>query len=278
MEEIRKLAMIYHAKLSNDQKEWTQRLFRKIDANGDGKVTIQEFFGFFITGGSDYLEKLFRFLDKNHNGILDFEECVTFFYMIASNRLLECDECGSLLLAAYFLCVECYNANREKTYNLCCSCYSDNNFSHAHSYFLDNYALLLQKEIKVNQVCQTFSQYNMGLSLLFLLLFLTVYILDFIFRNFGSCKFCSICKSQKLVNCEIIFRTVFPTFFHLHIYGDTKSVVIKANSLGAFLFIFYNRMFRPGCALLVYFGSSEVNNQTNPLVVLRFAMFGICKI
>ncbi|KAG5560429.1 hypothetical protein RHGRI_003669 [Rhododendron griersonianum] len=88
------------------------------------------------------------FLDKNHNGTLDFEECVTFFYMIASNRLLQCDECRSLLLAAYFLCVECYNANREKTYDLCCSCYSDNNFSHAHSYFLDNYALLLQKEIK----------------------------------------------------------------------------------------------------------------------------------
>lgn len=149
MEEIRKLAMIYYAKLSNEQKQWTRSLFRKIDANKDKKVTVQEFFGYFITGGSDYLEKLFMFLDKNHNGTLDFEQCITFFYMIASNRLLVCDGCGSLLLAAYFLCVECYNANREKTYNLCCSCYSENNFSHAHSYFLDNYALLLQKEIKV---------------------------------------------------------------------------------------------------------------------------------
>ncbi|KAI8566566.1 hypothetical protein RHMOL_Rhmol02G0050300 [Rhododendron molle] len=58
MGEMRKLAMIYYAKMSNDQKQSALSLYKQIDTNGDGKVTIQEFFeptGIFgLNGGVEY--------------------------------------------------------------------------------------------------------------------------------------------------------------------------------------------------------------------------------
>ncbi|KAH7857229.1 hypothetical protein Vadar_010378 [Vaccinium darrowii] len=143
MEEMGEVAMAYYAKLPDDQKQLVVSFYKRLDANGDGKVSIQEYSDFVKEIGlSRFLTpNMFKLLDKDDDGTLDFEECVTFFYMYKSHRLVFCDGCGSYILGIHFTCVECYNVGKG-TYDLCCSCYHNNNFNNVHSFFLDNYALL----------------------------------------------------------------------------------------------------------------------------------------
>ncbi|KAF7149877.1 hypothetical protein RHSIM_Rhsim02G0046900 [Rhododendron simsii] len=150
MEEMRRVAMAYYVKMSNYQQQMVRGFYRSIDTNGDGKVSIHEYLDFLTQNGYNrhVPPNLFKLLDKNNDGTLDFEECVTLFYMVTCHRLVICDGCRSYLWGLHFLCVECHSAG-GRTFDLCCSCYRNNNFRHAHSTFLDNYALLRTKPRKV---------------------------------------------------------------------------------------------------------------------------------
>ncbi|KAG5554149.1 hypothetical protein RHGRI_011878 [Rhododendron griersonianum] len=137
--------MTYYANMSIGQKQAVQNFYKSLDANGDGKVTSQEYLDALRKAGLNQTSlpsNLFQVLDENNDGTLDLEECVTFYYMITGQRLVSCDGCGSYMLGLHFLCVECYRVSKEKTFDLCGSCYRNKNFNHAHSYFLDNFALL----------------------------------------------------------------------------------------------------------------------------------------
>ncbi|KAE9453014.1 hypothetical protein C3L33_15110, partial [Rhododendron williamsianum] len=144
MEEMRAAAMAYYANMSEDQQKKLLKFYKSLDTNGDGKVSIHEYLDFLVRKGltQHVPPDLFKLLDKDNGGTLDFEESVTFFYMFANNRLVICDGCRSYLWGLHFLCVECYKANKKETYDLCCSCYRNKNFTHEHSSFKDNYALL----------------------------------------------------------------------------------------------------------------------------------------
>ncbi|KAF7115347.1 hypothetical protein RHSIM_RhsimUnG0058100 [Rhododendron simsii] len=145
MEEMRGVAMAYYVNMSNNQQQMVLGFYQSIDTNGDGKVSVQEYLDFLEQKGysKGYMPpNFFKLLDENDNGTLDFEECVTLFYMLTGHRRVICDGCQSCLWGLYFLCVDCYNVGKGATYELCCSCYRNKNFSHAHSPLLDNCTLL----------------------------------------------------------------------------------------------------------------------------------------
>ncbi|KAG5560443.1 hypothetical protein RHGRI_003679 [Rhododendron griersonianum] len=147
MEEIRGAAMAYYARMSDDQRQSVEGFISRMDGNGDGKVSFQEYLDFIGAQGYDHVPSdLFRLLDENNREYLDFGDCVTLFYMITCNRFVFCggDNCKSHLLGLHFVCVECYRVGKG-TFSLCSSCYRDTNFDHEHSTFLDNYDLLHSK-------------------------------------------------------------------------------------------------------------------------------------
>ncbi|XP_058201621.1 uncharacterized protein LOC131316316 [Rhododendron vialii] len=134
MEEMREAAMACYANMSNEQQQLVVSFFNSIDAEGDGKVSTAEYLDFLKTKGwcqKEVPQNLFEHVDADNDGTLDFEECVTFYYLITFKRFLFCKGCG-----LHFVCVECHK--KEKSYDLCSSCYHNKNFSHAHSSFLDN--------------------------------------------------------------------------------------------------------------------------------------------
>ncbi|KAI8566554.1 hypothetical protein RHMOL_Rhmol02G0049700 [Rhododendron molle] len=155
MEEMREAAMAYYANMSKDQQKTLVSFYKSIDANGNGEVSIQEYLDSLVKKGHNLglHTNLFKLLDKNDHGTLDFEESVTFFYMLTSNRLVICAGCQSYLWGLHFLCIKCHKVDKEKTYDLCCSCYRNKNFTHAHSCFMDNYALLRNARSMVTYCC-----------------------------------------------------------------------------------------------------------------------------
>ncbi|KAI8566567.1 hypothetical protein RHMOL_Rhmol02G0050400 [Rhododendron molle] len=144
MEEMRESAMAYYANMSKKKQKKFQKFYKSIDKNGDGRVNIHEYLDFLKKNDHSLQHKtnLFKLLNKNNDGTLDFDDSVTFFYMLTSNRIAICKGCESYLLGLHFLCVECHKVNKKKSYDLCSSCYRNKKFTHAHSSFLDNYALL----------------------------------------------------------------------------------------------------------------------------------------
>ncbi|KAF2314054.1 hypothetical protein P3X46_027470 [Hevea brasiliensis] len=147
MEEISETAKAYYANLSGKQKRLTTDTFQAIDANGDGKISFNEYAqylkqkGFKILSSPDF----FRKLDKDGNGALDFDEFITVHYICSSKRVYFCDECRVFLDGVYFTCVQCFNGPGN-TYDLCCACYRDKDVNHhKDALFLDNYTLLQAK-------------------------------------------------------------------------------------------------------------------------------------
>lgn len=144
---MHKAAMAHYAHLSMDEKQKVLRSFEEKDANGDRQVTLGEYRTFY-SSCEDFgrisvaLTDLFKHLDKNKDGTLDFEEFIACYYVLFNSKYRFCDACGSIVWGVYFVCVECYNVDKENSYDLCCSCYHKKNFSHVHSYFLDTNALL----------------------------------------------------------------------------------------------------------------------------------------
>ncbi|KAF2314066.1 hypothetical protein GH714_021860 [Hevea brasiliensis] len=150
MEEISETAKAYYANLSGKQKRLTTDTFQAIDANGDGKISFNEYAqylkqkGFKILSSPDF----FRKLDKDGNGALDFDEFITVHYICSSKRVYFCDECRVFLDGVYFTCVQCFNGPGN-TYDLCCACYRDKDVNHKDALFLDNYTLLQARGSKI---------------------------------------------------------------------------------------------------------------------------------
>ncbi|KAH7858446.1 hypothetical protein Vadar_023956 [Vaccinium darrowii] len=153
MEEMRLAAMAHYANMSDKKQKEAMKFFNSIEKSGDGAVSTKEFLDFIRKKGFEIElpQNVFKLLDENNNGTLSFEECVTFFYMIKYKKFAFCKGCGIYLSGIRFVCVKCYKADKEKTYDLCCSCYRNKNHSHAHTKFLDNDALHRQKRAKLGK-------------------------------------------------------------------------------------------------------------------------------
>ncbi|KAG5554147.1 hypothetical protein RHGRI_011878 [Rhododendron griersonianum] len=71
MEEVRATAMTYYANMSIGQKQAVQNFYKSLDANGDGKVTSQEYLDALRKAGLNQTSlpsNLFQVLDENNDG------------------------------------------------------------------------------------------------------------------------------------------------------------------------------------------------------------------
>nr|DAD39342.1 TPA_asm: hypothetical protein HUJ06_013665 [Nelumbo nucifera] len=142
MEQIRKVALAYYKESSDETKEHVKKLFKKIDADGNRKVSLDEFNEYCRRKSKKLPKHCFNELDKNGDGFLDFEEIIVFFYIIQT-RTISCSGCGSLVMGMYFTCAICFYTETSVNHNLCCSCHqSGKSAGCEHSNLVDNYALL----------------------------------------------------------------------------------------------------------------------------------------
>ncbi|OMO95240.1 Calcium-binding EF-hand [Corchorus capsularis] len=148
MDEIREAALAYYANLPESMKQQAWSFFRSLDRNGDGKIDVQEYTIALNRMGITWMNNLgfFKELDRDGNGTLDFDEVITLFYLKESGRSYFCDGCRAFLKGVYFTCLTCFNSGPAtcSSFDLCCSCYRNNNFNHHHhaTSFVDNYVLL----------------------------------------------------------------------------------------------------------------------------------------
>ncbi|XP_065862955.1 uncharacterized protein [Euphorbia lathyris] len=151
MEEITNIAKAYYANFSDKQKQSVTDLFKRIDTDGDGKISLEEYEQFVKNKFKSISSaQFFKKLDKDENGTLDFEEFITLQYLYTTERVYSCDGCKVFLDGTYFTCVKCFNNVSGNTYDLCCDCYGSR-IHHQHSVFLDNYTMLQTRKNKKNK-------------------------------------------------------------------------------------------------------------------------------
>lgn len=151
MDEVRKVAKAYYNGAAGAEKELARKLFRSLDNNGDGKVSLREYKKA-VAHASFSNNDFFRELDANCDGTLDFDEVLALYYMDKVS-VPRCRACKSLLLDSYFSCLPC---QADVSYYLCCDCYGRGNFKHQHSSnkFVDTRAMLklLDQILKQSQI------------------------------------------------------------------------------------------------------------------------------
>eukprot|EP00262_Sarcandra_glabra_P001545 TRINITY_DN11687_c0_g1_i1.p1 TRINITY_DN11687_c0_g1~~TRINITY_DN11687_c0_g1_i1.p1 ORF type:complete len:191 (+),score=8.20 TRINITY_DN11687_c0_g1_i1:26-574(+) len=146
MEELRQAAFTYYSVSSKKDKEMAQKIFKKMDKDGNGQVSVVEFSKFVEKAGKGkYTEAIFAELDRDQNGYLDFDDAIVFYYIITARAI--CNKCGLIIKGIYYSCVKCMSRHvkSSQTCDLCPSCYGAGDFKHKHTAFLDNFALLRKK-------------------------------------------------------------------------------------------------------------------------------------
>ncbi|KAF7151093.1 hypothetical protein RHSIM_Rhsim02G0047200 [Rhododendron simsii] len=153
MKDLVKTAKLYYDKSSLDIKTAAEDFFSSLDNNNDRKVSLHEFLGFMWDKGHVKMgtSQFFKELDNNNNGTLDFMEVMALFYIIKSGRPF-CGGCGEFIPDMYFTCSVCFD-NGNGLFCVCSNCFQRNHFSHHHSQFLDNYALLEAKRMQGVATC-----------------------------------------------------------------------------------------------------------------------------
>ncbi|KAJ1407840.1 EF-Hand 1, calcium-binding site [Sesbania bispinosa] len=145
MEEMRQAALAYYSNFTQDQKNIVASIFQKMDTDGNGSISLNEYVKFLRSGGfSDCIsdKRFFKEIDKDGDGALDYNEFLTFSYLLVTDRFIFCDGCEEFLKGIYFTCSQCFD-KYPYSYDLCCKCYRNKNFSHHRdAIFYDNYALL----------------------------------------------------------------------------------------------------------------------------------------
>ncbi|KAK9288162.1 hypothetical protein L1049_016611 [Liquidambar formosana] len=152
MQKIRQTVMAYYDTGVEEHKQLTKDFFDSMDANRDGKVSLDKYLQFLCEQGYTHLKSrnFFNELDRNHDGTLDFEEVLSLYYIIQTERPF-CDGCDVFLKALFFTCAECYEKSSSHSFNLCSECYSRRKFTnHQHNTIVDNYLLLAHKERKTH--------------------------------------------------------------------------------------------------------------------------------
>ncbi|KAK9288746.1 hypothetical protein L1049_017210 [Liquidambar formosana] len=149
MQEIREAVIAYYKAVAEEYRQVARKFFESMDANGDGKVSLDEYLQFLREQGYTHLKSrnFFDELDRNHDGTLDFEEVLCLYYIIKTERPF-CDACDVFLKALFFTCAECYDKGSSGSFNFCSTCFGNRTFNHQHSTIVDNYLLLAQKREK----------------------------------------------------------------------------------------------------------------------------------
>ncbi|KAL8483211.1 hypothetical protein ACS0TY_026042 [Phlomoides rotata] len=142
MEGIREIAKSYYQKASENEKNSIQDFFKKLDINGDGKISTEEIKKAITSWLST--EDVFKELDVDGNETLDFNEVLCLYYMEKKMNNVRCSGCFDLLVGPYFSCMLCLGKGPD-TYDLCCSCYrggSSSSHEHSSDNLLDHHSLI----------------------------------------------------------------------------------------------------------------------------------------
>ncbi|KAL9691530.1 hypothetical protein QQ045_011954 [Rhodiola kirilowii] len=95
MDEVRREALEFYNKSSNEVQALALEIFNLMDSDGDSTIDVDEFTA--CVKGIKFITKnekdSFKFLDRNGDGSLDFNEFITFFYAVFA--AYSCDGCSS---------------------------------------------------------------------------------------------------------------------------------------------------------------------------------------
>ncbi|KAK6145907.1 hypothetical protein DH2020_019776 [Rehmannia glutinosa] len=145
MEGVRRIARAYYERASVDERNQVKDLFRKLDANGDGKISLVEFKKCVSSWLSH--DRVFKKLDSNNDGSLGFSDALALYYMEKKViKIFKCDGgCRELLFGPYFSCYQCLCNKFPQTFDLCPDFYRAGKFKHEHhlSSLLDDHSLLV---------------------------------------------------------------------------------------------------------------------------------------
>ncbi|KAJ6900199.1 B3 domain-containing transcription factor VRN1-like [Populus alba x Populus x berolinensis] len=147
MDELHKIAKTYYETANSDDKDLVHQVFKRMDMDGDGEISLQEFLAFVKSEGRIEMASpsFFKELNKNGTGRLDLMEAMTLWYIIESGRKF-CDGCGEFMKGFFLSCMECFD-HEDRSFNLCCACFEQGRYVHSHKKFLDNYVLLEIKRL-----------------------------------------------------------------------------------------------------------------------------------
>jgi hypothetical protein len=147
MEELHKIAKAYYETANSENKDLGHRLFKRMDVDGDGQISLHEFLAFLKNEGRGEMASpsFFKELNKNGTGRLDLMEAMTLCYIMESGRKF-CNGCGEFMKGIFLSCMECFD-HEDRSFNLCCACFEQGRYVHSHKKFLDNYVLLETKRL-----------------------------------------------------------------------------------------------------------------------------------
>ncbi|KAL7124798.1 hypothetical protein ABFS83_14G073000 [Erythranthe nasuta] len=140
MDQVHLVAKAYFLRATDEEKEKAKNIFRSLDLNRDGKISLAEWK--LLVNPYYASDEMFKSLDKNGDESLDFEEFFALYFISNICGLRECDACGVSLQGPYFSCLVC-EKNHPNTYDLCCGCYGAGKLEHHHptTSFLDSYSM-----------------------------------------------------------------------------------------------------------------------------------------
>jgi len=87
MAEMRAAALAYYANASEEYKEDTRKLFRAMDANEEGYISLNECKKYLAKNKLHFGYNLFRQLDANGDGFLDFDDIKVLSYLLLAKRI-----------------------------------------------------------------------------------------------------------------------------------------------------------------------------------------------
>ena len=153
MEDLRQTALAYFKDASKELQLLVDEYFSEMDADGNDRVSLQEF--------TEYMERyedckhlcnslFFDELKKEGHEELDFMDVITLFYIVYSGKPFCNGQCKKFIKGVYFTCVECfddYSTDATNTFNVCPACYADGKYVHGHDKLLDSFLLLQSKRM-----------------------------------------------------------------------------------------------------------------------------------
>ncbi|KAL9390961.1 hypothetical protein Peur_014881 [Populus x canadensis] len=151
MDDLHKIAKAYYTTANEESRLQGERFFKTMDHDGSRRISIQEYLAYMKRERHTKMANrpFFDYLNKSRTGELDFMEVMTLFYIIKSGRKI-CDGCGGLLKGTFFSCTDCF-ANDDESFNLCSKCFTGGKYVHPHKHFLDNYIILENMKVKLEE-------------------------------------------------------------------------------------------------------------------------------
>ncbi|KAI8030587.1 hypothetical protein LOK49_LG01G01329 [Camellia lanceoleosa] len=112
MEEKRETAQVYYKAMPKKARKLAKEFFKKMDDNGDTKVSLIKFAGLMGEEGYEAMNNptFFKEIIKNKNGELDFDDVKTLYYIIQSGRPM-CGCSRKLIVGMNFTCVKCFSCD-----------------------------------------------------------------------------------------------------------------------------------------------------------------------